>query len=175
MQEKKCDVLTRFFFQVYVYGLYLLNNCCNIYQLDFSLFVASYFLDNILQKRPVCTTGVRSLRCLRSKIDSTTDLFSGKSAYKGQSWKKAEIFFIQNFIQNFIQDQFTANKMTEDSESNAEKGVVVINGNGNSSTANTTATAAAEKPDTTTETQKQQLQPTGGRTKNNLNLKSCWL
>merc|ERR1711997_663123 len=82
---------------------------------------------------------------------------SGNRAYKGQSWKKAEIFFIQNFIQN----QFTANKMTEDSESNAEKGVVVINGNGNSSTANTTATAAAEKPDTTTETQKQQLQPTG--------------
>ena len=119
----------------------------------------------------MCTIGVRSLRCLRSKIDSTTDLFSGNRAYKGQSWKKAEIFFYTNFLQN----QFTANKMTEDSESNAEKGVVVINGNGNSSTANTTATAAAEKPDTTTETQKQQLQPTGGSTKDNLSLKSCWL
>ena len=141
-------------------------------RLDFSLFIASYFLDNILQKRPECTAGVRSMRCLRSKIDSTTVLFSGNRAYKGQSWKKAEIFFIQNFIQN----QFTANKMTEDSESNAEKGVVVINGNGNSSTANTTAPAAAEKPDTTTETQKQQLQQTtGGSTKNNLSLKSCWL
>merc|ERR1712037_926226 len=78
---------------------------------------------------------------------------------KGKVGKKAELFF---FIQNFIENQFTANKMTEDSESNAEKGVVVINGNGNSSTANTTAlTAAAEKPDITTETQKQQLQPTG--------------
>ena len=119
----------------------------------------------------MCTTGVRSLRCLRSKIDSTTDLFSGNRAYKGQSWKKAEIFFIQNFIQNFIQDQFTANKMTEDSESNAEKGVVVINGNGNSSTANTNGAAAAEKPDTTTETQKQQLQPTGGSTKKQPQLK----
>ena len=84
---------------------------------------------------------------------------------KGKVGKRQKSFFIQNFIQN----QFTANKMTEDSESNAEKGVVVINGNGNSSTANTTAlTAAAEKPDTTTETQKQQLQPTGGSTKNNL-------
>merc|ERR1711956_18576 len=82
---------------------------------------------------------------------------SGNRAYKGQSWKKAEIFFYTNFLRN----QFTANKMTEDSESNAEKGVVVINGNGNSSTANTTAVATAEKPDTTAETQKQQLQPTG--------------
>ena len=116
----------------------------------------------------MCTTGVRSLRCLRSKIDSTTDLFSGNRAYKGQSWKKGRNLF---FIQNFIQNQFTANKMTEDSESNAEKGVVVINGNGNSSTANTTATAAAEKPDTTTETQKQQLQPTGGSTKKQPQLK----
>ena len=88
---------------------------------------------------------------------------------KGKVGKRQKSFFIQNFIQN----QFTANKMTEDSESNAEKGVVVINGNGNSNTANTTATA--EKPDTTTETQKQQLQPTGGSTKNNLSLKSCWL
>ena len=88
---------------------------------------------------------------------------------KGKVGKRQKSFFIQNFIQN----QFTANKMTEDSESNAEKGVVVINGNGNSNTANTTATA--EKPDTITETQKQQLQPTGGSTKNNLSLKSCWL
>ena len=128
-------------------------------------------MDNILQKRPVCTAGVRSVRCLRSKIDSTTVLFSGNRAYKGQSWKKTD-FFIQNFIQN----QFTANKMTEDSESNAEKGVVVINGNGNHSTANTTAIATAENPDTTTETKKEQLlQPTGGSTKNNLDLKSCWL
>ena len=60
--------------------------------------------------------------------------------------------------------------MTEDSESNAEKGVVVINGNGNSSTANTNGVATAEKPDTTAETQKQQLQPTGGSTKHNLSL-----
>ena len=91
---------------------------------------------------------------------------------KGKVGKRQKSFF---FIQNFIQNQFTANKMTEDSESNAEKGVVVINGNGNSSTANTNGAAAAEKPDTTTETQKQQLQPTGGSTKNNLSLKSCWL
>merc|ERR1711894_340193 len=76
---------------------------------------------------------------------------------KGKVGKRQKSFYIQNFIHN----QFTANKMTEDSESNAEKGVVVINGNGNSSTANTTVAAAAEKPDTTTETQKQQLQPTG--------------
>ena len=86
-----------------------------------------------------------------------------KEPTKGKVGKKKSFLY-----QNFIQNQFTANKMTEDSESNAEKGVVVINGNGNSSTANTTATATAEKPDTTTETQKQQLQPTGGSTKNNL-------
>jgi hypothetical protein len=90
---------------------------------------------------------------------------------KGKVGKRQKSFFIQNFIQN----QFTANKMTEDSESNAEKGVVVINGNGNSSTANTNGAAAAEKPDTTTETQKQQLQPTGGSTKKQPQLKSCWL
>ena len=118
--------------------------------------VVSYFLENILQNRPLCTTGVRSVRCLRSKIDSTTVLFSGNRAYKGQSWKKKQIFLYEILFRI----KFTANKMTEDSESNAEKGVVVINGNGNSNTANTTATA--EKPDTTTETQKQQLQPTGG-------------